>query len=75
MKLLFLPATDVDAGILEDTINFLLTGFVAAPGQSLVSTDELVQLASRSIKKENVDLIRRSRVQVQLKHWRQNPLS
>ena len=50
MKLLFLPATDVDAGILEDTINFLLTGFVAAPGQSLVSTDELVQLASRSIK-------------------------
>ena len=75
MKLLFLPATDVDAGILEDTINFLLTGFVAAPGQSLVSTDELVQLASRSIKKENVDLIRRSRVQVQLKHWKQNPLS
>ena len=75
MKLLFLPATDVDAGILEDTINFLLTGFVAAPGQSLVSTDELVQLASRSIKKENVDLIRRSRVQVQLEHWRQNPRS
>ena len=75
MKLLFLPATNVDAGILEDTINFLLTGFVAAPGQSVVSTDELVQLASRSLEKEHVDLIKRSRIQVQLERWRQNPPS
>ena len=75
MRLLYLPAIDVDSGILEDTINFLLSGFVAAPGQSLVSTDELVQLANRSLEKEHVDLIRRSRVQVQLERWRQNPPS
>lgn len=66
MKLLYLPASNVDAGVLEDLITYLLNGFKPAPGQRLVSTDELEQLASRSLEKEHVDLIRRSRIQVQL---------
>lgn len=66
MKLLYLPASNVDAGVLEDLITYLLDGFNPAPGQRLVSTDELAQLASRSLEKEHVDLIRRSRIQVQL---------
>ena len=66
MKLLYLPASNVDAGVLEDLITYLLDGFKPAPGQRLVSTDELAQLASRSLEKEHVDLIRRSRIQVQL---------
>ena len=66
MKLLYLPASDVDAGVLEDLITYLLDGFLHAPGQRLVSTDELTQLASHSLEEEHIDLIRRSRIQVQL---------
>lgn len=67
MKLRYLPAPEVDVELLEATITFLLNGFVPAPGQRLVSTDEPAELASRSLEQEHIELIRRSRVQVQLK--------
>ena len=35
MKLLYLPAAEVDVTTLEDTIVYLLDGFIPAPGQRL----------------------------------------
>jgi len=49
VKLRYLPAPDIDAKILEQTVDFLLDGFVPAPGQRLVTTDELVKIASQSL--------------------------
>jgi hypothetical protein len=66
VKLRYLPAPDVDAKLLEETVDFLLDGFVPAPGQRLVTTDELVKIASQSLEDEHIELIRRSRIQVQL---------
>jgi len=66
VKLRYLPAADVDVALLEETIAFLLKDFVPAPGQGLISTDELVRVAGRSLDAERTELIRRSRVQVQL---------
>lgn len=66
MKLRYLPAPEVDAKLLEETVAHLLDGFVAAPGQRLVSTGELVGMANRSLDEKHAELIRRSRVQAQL---------
>lgn len=66
MKLRYLPAPDIDAQLLEETVDFLLDGFVPAPGQRLISNNELAEIASRLLEDEHIELIRRSRVQVQL---------
>jgi len=66
VKLRYLPAPDIDLTLLEETVAFLLKGFVPAPGQGLIGTDELVRLANSSLDAEHIELIRRSRVQVQL---------
>jgi len=66
VKLLYLPASDIDLPLLEETVTLLLTGFVPAPGQGLISTDELVRMSGDSLSPEHIELIRRSRVQVQL---------
>jgi len=66
MKLRSLPAPDIGLTLLEDTVAFLLNGFVPAPGQGLIGTDELVRLATSALDAEHIELIRRSRVQVQL---------
>jgi len=66
LKLRYLPAPDVDVELLEATVTALLDGFLPAPGQRLVSTDELLQMAGRSLDGAHVELIRRSRIQVQL---------
>ena len=52
--------------LLEDTITSLLSGFTAAPGQRLISNDELVKMASLSLSEVHIELIRRSRIQVEL---------
>ena len=66
MKLRYLPAPEVDVELLEATITFLLNGFVPAPGQRLISTDELIKMASRSLDKVHIELLRVSRIQVDL---------
>jgi len=66
MKLRYLPAPDIDLTLLEETVAFLLKGFVPAPGQGLISTDELVRMSGDALNPEQIELIRRSRVQVQL---------
>ena len=66
MKLLYLPAPDVDGTLLAETVAYLLSDFRPASGQRLVSTDELVRLAGRSLDEVHIELIRRSRIQVQL---------
>jgi len=66
VKLRYLPAPDIDLTLLEETVAFLLKGFVPAPGQGLISTDELVRISGDSLSPEHIELIRRSRVQVQL---------
>ncbi|WP_407571584.1 hypothetical protein [Deinococcus altitudinis] len=66
MKLRYLPAPEVDVQLMEDTIAFLLNGFVPAPGQRLISTDELVKMANRSLDEVHIELIRISRIQVDL---------
>lgn len=66
MKLRYLPAPEVDVQLLEDTITFLLNGFVPAPGQRLISTAELIQMATRSLDKAHIEVLRLSRIQVQL---------
>ncbi|MGY2892451.1 hypothetical protein [Deinococcus sp. UYEF24] len=66
MKMRYLPAPDIDVKLLEETVALLLSGFVAAPGQRLISNDELVKMASRSLDEVHIELIRRSRIQVQL---------
>jgi len=52
--------------LLETTVTALLDGFLPAPGQRLVSTEELLQMAGQSLDGEHIELIRRSRIQVQL---------
>ena len=68
MKFRYLPTAEMDVQLLEDTVTFLLNGFVPAPGQTLVSTAELLQMATRSLDKVHIELIRSSHVQVQLDH-------
>jgi hypothetical protein len=62
----YLPAPDIDVRVLEDTITYLLSGFTAAPGQRLISNDELVEMASLSLSEVHTELIRGSRIQVEL---------
>ena len=66
MKFRYLPAPDIDTALLEDTVTSLLSGFTAAPGQRLVSNGELVRLASHSLDEAHIEMIRVSRIQVQL---------
>ena len=49
-----------------DQLAYLLSGLTAAPRQRLSSNDELVKMASRSLSEVHIELIRRSRIQVQL---------
>ncbi|WP_407570756.1 hypothetical protein [Deinococcus altitudinis] len=66
MKLRYLPAPDIDTVLLEDIMAYLLSGFVAAPGQRLISNEELFKMASRSLSEVHIELVRRSRIQVDL---------
>ena len=66
MKLQYIFAPEVDVRLLEDTITNLLSAFVPAPRQLLISTDELVELASRSLDAVHIEMIRLSRIQVEL---------
>ncbi|WP_407540211.1 hypothetical protein Q0M94_02075 [Deinococcus radiomollis] len=66
MKLQYRFAPEVNVRLLEDTITNLLSAFVPAPGQLLISTDELVELASRSFDPKHIEVIRLSRIQVEL---------
>lgn len=66
MKLRYLPSPEVPDLLLREMIEFRLAGFTPAPGQRLVSNDELLQMAGITLTEEHVELIRRSRVQVEL---------
>ncbi|WP_407541747.1 hypothetical protein Q0M94_19890 (plasmid) [Deinococcus radiomollis] len=66
MKLQYLFAPEMNARLLEDSITYLLSGFVPAPGQLLISTDQLVELARNSLNPKQIEEIKLSRIQVEL---------